>query len=333
MREYLTRKMRRLGFFFREAARGLLPDSRYYQRLALVFGALAGQDFSPEVYARVNYYNRLDQAFVLGDSTPRARDLSRQQEGTFYYYDFKEVLRYFPADLRLNWLLGDNILIPEQPAIVKSRPIGNENRNAVVLKLDKLRHYDLYQFKDRLAFRDKRSAAVWRGILNNPLRVALVSRYAGDPRHDVAYVEKPRLQCDKPPGSPLKVSRQLEYRYVLSVEGYDVATNLKWIFGSNSLCLMPRPRYETWFMEGTLEAGEHYVELRDDFADLDEKIAWYDSHLAEAEAIIENAHRHYRQFSDARNETLVSLLVLQKYFERSGQVQPQPFSGRYFRGT
>lgn len=96
---------------------------------------------------------------------------------------------------------------------------------------------------------------------------------------------------------------------------------------------MPRPRYETWFMEGTLQPGVHYVELRDDFADLDEKIAWYDSHLAEAEAIIENAHRHYRQFSDARNETLVSLLVLQKYFERSGQVQPQPFSGRYFRGA
>lgn len=37
----------------------------------------------------------------------------------------------------------------------------------------------------------------------------------------------------------MSVEDQKRYRYIVSLEGYDVATNLKWIMNSNSLCLMP----------------------------------------------------------------------------------------------
>ena len=47
----------------------------------------------------------------------------------------------------------------------------------------------------------------------------------------------------------------LNYKFILAIEGYDVATNLKWIMSSNSLAVMPRPTYATWFMEGTLIPG------------------------------------------------------------------------------
>lgn len=73
----------------------------------------------------------------------------------------------------------------------------------------------------------------------------------------------------------LTIEEQLGYQFIVSVEGIDVATNLKWIMASNSLCLMRRPRFETWFMEGTMIPGYHYVELRDDFSDLPEKVAYY----------------------------------------------------------
>ena len=56
----------------------------------------------------------------------------------------------------------------------------------------------------------------------------------------------------------------------MSLEGIDVATNLKWIMSSNSLCFSPKLRYETWFMEGKLVPGVHFVEVRDDFDDLAE---------------------------------------------------------------
>jgi hypothetical protein len=119
-------------------------------------------------------------------------------------------------------------------------------------------------------------------------------------------------------------------RYILSIEGNDVATNLKWIMASESLCVMPRPRYETWFMEGQLVPGVHYAEVRSDFADLEETIAHYERNEDEARAIIENANRHVAQFGDPRTEGLLSLLVLQKYFERTGQRAPEPFSKALF---
>ncbi|MDE4959522.1 glycosyl transferase family 90, partial [Francisella tularensis subsp. holarctica] len=57
----------------------------------------------------------------------------------------------------------------------------------------------------------------------------------------------------------LSIQDQIKYKYIVSIEGYDVATNLKWIMNSNSLCFMNKPKYETWFMEGTLIPNHHYV--------------------------------------------------------------------------
>ena len=111
----------------------------------------------------------------------------------------------------------------------------------------------------------------------------------------------------------------LNYKFILAIEGYDVATNLKWIMSSNSLAVMPRPTYETWFMEGTLIPGYHYVEVRPDYSDLEERMRYYIEHPDEAEAIIAHAHEYVAQFRDRRREKIISLLVLQNYFRRTGQ--------------
>ena len=88
---------------------------------------------------------------------------------------------------------------------------------------------------------------------------------------------------------------------------------------SNSVCVMPKPKYETWFMEGTLEAGVHYIEVNDDFSDAEEKIHYYSKHTKEALQIINNANAYVDQFKDSKREKLISLLVLDKYFSLSGQ--------------
>lgn len=118
----------------------------------------------------------------------------------------------------------------------------------------------------------------------------------------------------------MPLAGQLRYKFILSLEGNDVATNLKWIMASNSVCMMRRPRYETWFMEGRLRGGEHYIELDDDFSDLDEKIRHYLLRPRETERIIANARHHVTQFTNPRIERIVSLLVLQKYFRMTGQL-------------
>ena len=100
----------------------------------------------------------------------------------------------------------------------------------------------------------------------------------------------------------------------MAIEGNDVASNLKWVMSSNSIAVMPKPKFETWFMEGTLVPGYHYIEVKDDFSDVEEKLDYYSSHIDEAEAIIKHANEYVAQFRNKKRERAISLLVLDKYF-------------------
>lgn len=51
-----------------------------------------------------------------------------------------------------------------------------------------------------------------------------------------------------------------------------------------------------------------------------EKIEYYISHPDEAELIIEHAHEYIRRFKNKKVERAISLLVIQKYLQRSGQI-------------
>ena len=66
-------------------------------------------------------------------------------------------------------------------------------------------------------------------------------------------------------------------------------------------------------MEGLLKPGYHYVMIRDDYSDLEEKIDYYSSNHEEAKFIINNAQNYVRNFINKDLETLISIKVLQKY--------------------
>ena len=66
-------------------------------------------------------------------------------------------------------------------------------------------------------------------------------------------------------------------------------------------------------MEGLLQPGVHFVEIADDFSDVEEKIDYYEKHPDEAEQIIANANAYTLQFLEPATEDLLSLLVIQRY--------------------
>jgi hypothetical protein len=320
----VSSSLRRVRFYVNGVIRDLIPGPLYRPRLDRIFSRIDTEYRSEVIRDRLGYYNKLVETQDLIDGS-EIRNISRKP--SYYYYDFKEFANFFEDRMRVAYDFGDVTYVPEQPSIVKSRPIGERNVNSVLMKLDKLRHFTWQA--DPIPFSEKRKSVVWRGILGmNPARRVLVKKFWNHPLHDIGHT------CDKggaiPPKAYLDIASQLQHRYILSIEGNDVATNLKWIMASQSLCIMPRPRYETWFMEGRLVPGVHYAEVRPDFEDLEETIAYYDRHEDEARAIIANANRHVAQFSDRRSEDLLSLLVLQKYFERTGQCAPEAFSEALF---
>ena len=295
-----------------------LPNHIFQRRLKANLNHINPTDLK-YITNRVNYYNKLNTDFeITGSYYKKLYQLKRNtKESSSYYFDLKMVTRYFPQTLALNYLFADVTHIPETPTIVKSRPISNNNQNSVILKLDSVRHYyvepDIYQFDEKI------NKAVWRGVAHQPWRIEFLEQYYDHPRCDVGDTDR-KQRLTKLVKDYLTIQEQLKYKYLVSLEGVDVATNLKWIMQSNSLCMMRKPRFETWFMEGTLIPGVHYVELKEDHSDLIEKMDYYDQHPEEAKIIIQNAKDYANQFYNHSQERLISLLVLKKYFEKSGQI-------------
>lgn len=316
--------MARVFYYARNVMRDIAPQALFRRRLA---GRLEQARLSDEAARRrLNYYNKLQDAFSPSPAAVRLDKLPSTP--TMYYYDLKEFARYFDPALLVDVEFGDVIEVPNVPTLVKDRPIRADDSNAVIMKFNKFRHFHMPA--DATAFADKRPAVVWRGDLNNPKRTRFIDAVRDLPFCD-AGSHKPNAPAEY--SKPfLSISQQLRYRYIVSLEGNDVATNLKWILNSTSLCLMPPPTYETWFAEKQLEAGVHYVPLAPDFADITDKVRYFEQHPAEAQRIIAAANAYCRQFSNEQDEQAISLLVLYKYFVLSGQIEPDPEVWRFIQG-
>jgi hypothetical protein len=252
--------------------------------------------------------------------TGKTGDFKRNTFHTAYYLDQHEVTRWFPKNLRWNFCPGDVYFTPKTPTIVKSRLLEGDNSNSVILKLDKLRHFMFVH--DTKPFRDKKDIAIFRGkIRQSRVRTKFLEMFFTHPMFDCGVVGKNEGCPEEWMTEKKTIQEHLDYKFIMALEGNDVASNLKWVMSSNSLAVMTKPTCETWFMEGTLIPNFHYVEVKEDFSDLEEKLQYYIQHPEKAEEIIRNAHDFVRQFQDKKRETIISLLVLDKYFRLSGQIK------------
>jgi hypothetical protein len=294
----------------------LVPDFFFRSQLRRLFESIPEPDI-PILFKRVNRYNQLLSSFSLPQDSPTLCQLNYRKQSA-YYYDLRSALRYFPPDLRFHHLFGDVVDVPQTPAFVKCRPLTLENNNSVLLKLNSVRHYR--KIKDRLTFNEKIPRLLWRGQVFRPWRQHLVVQYYNHPSCNIGQVNEPTQDLPKEiQKKRMSIYEQLRYKFILSVEGNDIATNLKWIAQSNSLCFMPKPKFESWFLENDLEPGVHYVQIQDDFSDIPEKVDHYVANPSEAQHIIQNFQAHQRTFAKPRNELLASLLTMAKYFHLSGQ--------------
>lgn len=92
--------------------------------------------------------------------------------------------------------------------------------------------------------------------------------------------------------APRSLESMSACRYLLSVEGNDVATNLKWTLFTESAVLMAPPRKESWLLEAALAPWVHYVPIRRDAADLGAKLRWCEAHPRHARQIARAGRTH-----------------------------------------
>ena len=282
------------------------------------------------IQSRVRYYFKKTSNFRVSKKGKNLPELFWNQffknKQNSHFIDFYMLLQFFNKKNKVDFIYSTKDYIdssiakkhPPYPTFVKSRPVGFNNQNSILLKLNRVK---LFHFiKDPKKFENKKNQAVWRGdIRNNPRREYFVKNFYRTPLFDIGQTSpKQDVAWMK---SFMSIKDQLDFKFIFCLEGKCSSTNLYWAMSSNSVCVMPKPKYESWFMEGKLEDGVHYIEVKDDFSNAQEKIEFYNNNNDKCLEIIDNAKKFVKQFKDPRQERLIQLLILKQYFQSTGQYE------------
>ncbi|MGZ5196554.1 MAG: lipopolysaccharide biosynthesis protein, partial [Kaistella sp.] len=167
------KKQSKLFFYLKGYLNFFLPASNNYEQK---INSLQ-QNLSPEqlqnVQERVNYYCKT--GLKPGPGSLKIKDLKKAKTPKSYYFDTYEYARYFDENLLINYVFGDVTEVPEVPAIVKSRPISDQNQNSVLLNLDKYRHFVFLQ--DCKSFSEKKNILIGRGAVYQAHRYDFYEKY------------------------------------------------------------------------------------------------------------------------------------------------------------
>ena len=243
-----------------------------------------------------------------------------------YLYPLIEILNEINFDNKsFLYCWGDiSHSIGRDAVITKTRPRGN--KTMILQKLVNFRHWNEKNFKDvisyDIAFNRKINKAIWRGastgfVQNIGSRFDLIKKYFNNEIIDVGFS---KIVQDKDEykyylKNIIPIKEQLKYKFIISVEGNDVASGLKWQLYSNSIVLMYQPTIESWLMEFKLKPYVHYVPIKNDFSDILKQIDWCNNNYDKCIEIIKNSTKYIKQFLNLRKEKIIRKKIFQKYFE------------------
>jgi hypothetical protein len=195
------------------------------------------------------------------------------------------------------------------------------------------RHYNdhFYETDDlweRIPWNMKRNALIWRGSSSGRRR-EVIEQYIDYPDRDVmdvAFSEILKVHQGKLPRpdshylrSEMSVRRLLSYKYLLVLEGWGMASGLKWMLYSNSVVFMAPPTKTSWAMEEKLVPYVHYVPLWQNYSNLPQQLEWARTHDEESFKIALFS-RHYMErlvtSSHAHNETIEILLGIDEMYQQ-----------------
>lgn len=240
---------------------------------------------------------------------------------------------YFPGDVQSKL---------KCQSITKCRLKGD--KRGTILKLEKNRHFNLnknmvdYINSIDLPFNNKKNTIVYRGnmgmykpLINwvydhsfkKPRRLTLFKKFYKHPLFNIGASSIGSLHglnsrlLHKYVKPKMSIQQQLGFKYIISVEGVDVASGLKWAMLSNSLVMMPKPTACSWFMEDCLRPYTHYIPLKSNFSDLEKQYEWCENNKLECEFIVHNATQYAKNFYNHRNENILNREVLRRYIDNS----------------
>ena len=206
-------------------------------------------------------------------------DLERCKDKHPYCKDSLDLFKAGISDLVL-------VHFGDKPDDVRHVPFFSKMRDAshrrgIIWPLNVQRHFGTLARVDRddCQWSEKKQKIVWRGADTGygGERERVVRSMFSNPDPDVDIAFGPVLlnpEMKKFSRGSLSPRQMLQNKYLLSLDGNDVASGLKWMLYSASVVLMPHTRFETWGMESLLMPYVHYIPLYQNLSNLSEQLAW-----------------------------------------------------------
>ena len=174
--------------------------------------------------------------------------------------------------------------------------------DSILLPLNRKRHFGIVSSVpvNDIPWEQKVGKAVWRGkygaIIHNTrsstndyMKYALVSKHLNSTIVDAKFSKSTEHAPKEMIGLYMDMKAQLAYKYIISIEGNDVSSGLKWMLFSNSVVFSPPFTMSSWAMEDTLQPFIHYIPIKRDMSNVEERIQWAESHPEETKLISERS--------------------------------------------
>ena len=218
----------------------------------------------------------------------------------------------FSLDFPCLSISADGIDNKGLPAIVKVRYIDNKKGGILGLLAYGTHWGNCNKKLNIIPWNKKINDCIWRGSPSGVQDSKEEPKNWKNSRMKLCYKWKDRFNVaivndfgrwDKTYLKPkIKIEEMLKYKYIISIPGNDKDSGLNWKLASNSVVLMAIPTIESWLMEGLLKPWFHFVPLKDDYSDLEEKVNWCKNNDKKCQIIVNNANKFMEQFKDIKVE-------------------------------
>ena len=107
-------------------------------------------------------------------------------------------------------------------------------------------------------------------------------------------------------------SEMIHYKYILDIDGNSSTWDATaWKLNSGSVILKTESCWRQWFYDEYLP-NVHYIEIKDDFSDLQEKYQWCESHQEECQIMIHNCKALFQKVYKYQNIMEYTKILLDK---------------------
>lgn len=163
-----------------------------------------------------------------------------------------------------------------------------------------------------IPFREKQSKIVYAGQSSRGNKNNFVSRRDIDINPRIYFMSDAVLKTNIVCGGWIDREDMIHYKYILDIPGNGATWDgTAWRLNSGSVIFRSATGWRQWFHDDMV-AGEHYVEIRDDFEDLDEKFMWCEAHPQECERMVMNCLRLFQDTYRFHNVAAHTCRILDK---------------------